>query len=46
MKIDNLAICFCMLCVYVCYLCRYNMIVKTWLAPECSQQPGCHEDIK
>jgi hypothetical protein len=26
MEIDNLTICFCMLCVYVCCLCRYNIV--------------------
>jgi hypothetical protein len=41
MEIDNLAICFCMLCVYLCSLCRYNAAIKSRLAPGCSRQPGC-----
>jgi hypothetical protein len=41
MEIDNLAICFYMLCVYVCYLFRYNATTKSLLAPGCGRQLGC-----
>jgi hypothetical protein len=38
MEIDNLTICFCILCVYVCCWCKYNTTVKSWIAPGWSQQ--------
>jgi hypothetical protein len=37
----HLAICFCMLSVFVCCLYRYSVTVKSWQAPGCSRQPGC-----
>jgi hypothetical protein len=42
MEIDNLVICFYMLCPYVYCLCRYNAAAKSYITLGCSQQPGSH----